>query len=90
MPRHYNIRILGSVQAVSFRHNAKIEADKLGIFGFVVNQPDGSVYVEVEGAEEKLQQFIEWCKSGPRHARVSNLEVTKEPVVGYLHFEIRK
>ena len=36
---------------------------------------DGSVSIEAEGEEENLQQFVEWCKRGPKFAQVDRCEV---------------
>lgn len=77
--KHVAITVKGRVQNVGFRHKAVQEATKHGITGFVMNQPDGTVYVEAEGQEGPVDAFIEWCKNGPNWARVDdfNLEVGK-------------
>ena len=54
--KHYNIRIFGIVQGVYFRASTKMEADRLGVNGFVQNEMDGSVYIEAEGSAEQLKQ----------------------------------
>lgn len=61
MKKHFNIVIFGRVQGIFFRATAKEQADKLNITGFARNEEDGSVYIEVEGAEEKLDKFLGWC-----------------------------
>jgi len=45
----YRLRIYGKVQGVFFRKYAQMTAQSLGLGGFVRNEPDGSVYAEVEG-----------------------------------------
>lgn len=74
MKKHVNIRISGKVQGVWFRKNAQIVADQLGVKGFVRNEPDGSVYLEAEGAPEPLERFIEWCGKGPERSEVKKVE----------------
>lgn len=69
------IRVFGRVQGVWFRASAKEEADKLGICGYVRNEPDGSVYIEAEGPDALLDAFIKWCGKGPELAKVKSLEV---------------
>lgn len=69
------IIIFGQVQGVFFRRNAKEEADKLGLTGWVRNDRDGSVEVMVEGPKEKLDEFVKWCKKGPPMGKVENVEV---------------
>ena len=74
MLKHLNIKILGRVQGVFFRHSAKQKAEELNIKGFARNEPDGAVYIEAEGIEENLKQFLDWCHYGPLLASVKKLE----------------
>ncbi len=68
------IKVFGRVQGVFFRHSARHEAEKLGLRGFVKNEDDGSVYMEVEGEEENIRKFVEWCRKGPPFANVERVE----------------
>ena len=68
------IYIRGSVQGVWFRKYTKDEAQRLGLSGFVRNEPDGSVYAEVTGPEEKLDHFLIWCHKGSPASRVDKVE----------------
>ncbi len=70
-----HLKILGDVQGVFFRRSAKIEAEKLGIVGWVRNNSDGSVEIMAQGHEDKIKKFIAWCKKGPPFAKVENVEV---------------
>jgi acylphosphatase len=90
MSRHLNIRISGKVQGVFFRASSKEIADSLGLFGFVQNEKDQSVYIEAEGDQEKLDQFVKWCRQGPPRAVVSNVNVADGTVVGFSSFDIRR
>lgn len=85
--RHLNIKIYGLVQGVFFRAEAKEEADKLGLTGFVKNMPDGSVYIEAEGEKNKLDKFIKWCNKGPMMARVEKVEVLEGSLKNFSKFE---
>jgi acylphosphatase len=67
-------RVQGLVQGVGFRYGVIRAAEDLGLKGFVENRPDGSVYVEAEGASEKLDQLELFLRGGPRPARVDHLE----------------
>lgn len=89
MRRHYSIRIHGAVQGVFFRHSAKMKADALGLAGYARNEKDGSVEIEIEGEEESLERFLEWCKRGPSAARVTRLScVPADALQGYEAFKI--
>lgn len=85
---HCRIQVTGKVQGVFFRTSAKEEADRLGITGFVRNQPDGSVYIEAEGLREALDAFIEWCRQGPRLAEVQNIEIEEGEIQHFKDFQI--
>lgn len=70
------LKIKGRVQGVFFRDNAKKEAKKLGIKGFVKNMENDTVLIHAQGEKEQLSRFIEWCKKGPEPAKVENIEIT--------------
>lgn len=74
MIKHLSIDIFGRVQNVSFRAYTQREADRLNLNGSVSNSPDGSVHIEVEGEESQLDEFIKWCRNGPKHAQVKKIE----------------
>ena len=74
---HLTILVQGKVQGVYFRANTKLVAKKIGLKGYVENRADGSVYIEVEGNNEQLDQFLDWCKRGPENAIVEK-RVEKE------------
>jgi len=55
------------------------EARKLpSLCGYVQNLPDGRVEAVFAGKEGEVLQIIEWCKQGPRLAKVTALEVKEE------------
>lgn len=70
-----DLKIYGQVQGVFFRQSAKIEADKLGLKGWVRNDADGSVEALAVGLRDKLEEFINWCKNGPDAATVEKVDI---------------
>ncbi len=82
----YRIHITGWVQGVGFRWRTSLEANRLGLKGYVRNLSDGRVYTEVEGPVEKLEQFVEWCKNGPGVVKDVNVETF--PPADYKEFRI--
>jgi acylphosphatase len=90
MLKHFNIKVAGRVQGVFFRASTKSAADALGIKGFVRNEADGSVYIEAEGEEQELENFISWCKHGPKTARVETFDVRPGDIKGYPDFQISR
>jgi acylphosphatase len=87
---HYSIRVTGKVQGVFFRAKTKEAAERLGIYGWARNEPDGSVHIEAEAPEEKMKEFIEWCQQGPRFAHVQSVQYESGPVEGYDNFIIQR
>jgi len=48
----------GRVQGVGFRATARSIARSYPITGWVRNEPDGSVLLEAQGSQEKIDAFI--------------------------------
>ena len=88
MMQHYKITIGGKVQGVYFRDSARRVATRLGLAGFARNQPDGSVYIEVEGDEENLKKFLIWCQKGPEEAVVQEVSHTAHQAIGHKGFKV--
>ena len=88
--KHLNITVNGKVQGVFFRMSTKAVADQLSVKGFCKNQPDGSVYIEAEGDDFSLENFLEWCNEGPLQVAVQNVEVVEGEVKNYRNFEVLK
>ena len=86
---HYNVIVKGKVQGVAYRASAIDMAIRLGVNGFVKNNRDGSVSCEIEGEEEMLHRFIQWCHHGPERAEVEHVSITEGDVRGYTSFEMR-
>ncbi|HEY9114450.1 MAG TPA: acylphosphatase [Bacteroidales bacterium] len=83
------LNIYGKVQGVGFRYYTQKKANELGLKGYVKNKADGSVYVEAEGGEVQLQEFINWCEEGPTWARVSKVEQQFVPLLGHADFQVK-
>ncbi|MCU0450080.1 MAG: acylphosphatase [Bernardetiaceae bacterium] len=86
--RHYILLISGKVQGCHFRVSAKSKAESLGIKGLVKNLPTGEVYVEAEGPDERLEEFVQWCEEGPCFAQVKNVNIKEVALKGFKCFEV--
>lgn len=83
------IKIYGRVQGVFFRMNAQKEAEKLNLVGWVKNEFDSSVLIEVRGEKENLDKFIQWCRQGSPSAKVEKINIQwKDDDKEYKKFEI--
>jgi len=81
--------IRGAVQGVGFRPFVYRLAAELGLNGWVNNTASG-VFVEVEGAREKLDQFLLRVeREKPAISFIQSLESSFADPVGYTAFEIR-
>ncbi len=85
-----HVFISGRVQGVFFRSTTQEVAEELGLTGWVRNLSDGRVEAVFEGEKEKVDRAIEFCRKGPRGARVTGIEVKWEEYTGeYKDFKIR-
>lgn len=90
MKSRVHIVIYGIVQGVGYRYSTYRKALQLGITGWVRNKNDGSVEAVFEGAREKLEEMLSWCREGPSGAYVSEIKVQwEEGDERYNNFEIR-
>ena len=78
----------GRVQGVFFRDTCRRVAVDAGVGGWVRNRPDGRVEACFEGEEDAVARLVSWCRVGPRHARITSVEVIDEEPVGEGKFRV--
>jgi acylphosphatase len=84
------VRVTGRVQGVSFRAWTRQEARRLGIAGWVRNEPDGAVTALLSGPDNAVDAMIRRLWNGPPTARVSGVEAEdRDPQDASTEFEIR-
>jgi acylphosphatase len=71
--KRIHLRITGRVQGVGFRWFVVAEGRRLGIGGWVRNNPDGSVELEAEGPPAALSSLRARVGKGPSAARVDQV-----------------
>lgn len=85
-----HVIIRGKVQGVFFRMETLHAAERVGVKGWVMNRPDGSVEALFEGDSENVDALLKWCRKGPPAADVKDVSVEEKPYTGeYLDFTIR-
>jgi acylphosphatase len=89
MAKAVTVKVTGRVQGVSFRWYAVQEAQRLGVTGWVRNEPDGSVGAHVEGEDDSVDAMVAWCRRGPSYASVRDVAVSEAQPAGAKRFEIR-
>lgn len=92
MAKHscYSLKISGKVQGVWYRKSTQIQAQALGLTGWVQNEVDGSVTCVAEGPEADLEALVTWCRHGPPHAKVFEINTESIAPVGAKSFEVRR
>lgn len=85
-----HVFIEGRVQGVGFRHFARVNAEEIGIYGWVKNLPDGRVEAVFAGPMDHIREMVSRCENGPGASRVDNIDVTIEEADGDINdFEVR-
>ena len=74
-----HIIFYGSVQGVGFRYRARHAADYYSCTGWVHNEWDGSVSMEIQGTEEAIDQVILTIEAG-RYVEITGMDVKTIPV----------
>jgi acylphosphatase len=88
-PSAFHAIVSGRVQGVGFRYEARREALRLRLFGWVRNLDDGSVELWAEGDGAVLAEFREWLTVGPSGAWVASVMVDpREPCGRYATFDV--
>ena len=80
----------GWVQGVGFRWRTRDIARRLGLQGYVRNQPDRTVQVVAEGPESALRELLSFLEAGPSGAVVERVDTRWLPSGSHLRgFEVR-
>lgn len=67
--------ISGRVQGVWYRESMRLQAERLGVTGWVKNVLDGRVEAMISGDADKVDAMINWAWKGPPMARVSHIDI---------------
>jgi acylphosphatase len=89
MDKAVSVRVTGRVQGVAFRWYAVEEAQRLGVSGWIRNEPDESVAGHFEGPDDAVDALVAWCRRGPSSASVRHVGVTEARATGAADFTIR-
>ncbi|MBB5324988.1 acylphosphatase [Anoxybacillus tepidamans] len=72
--RRLHAIVHGRVQGVGFRYYTQHEALKWDLTGWVKNNDDGTVELEVQGTDERIQMFMDKMHQGTPFAKVTKIE----------------
>ena len=79
----------GWVHGVGFRVFVARAAQSRGLAGWVRNRPDSTVEAVLEGEPDPVESVVELCRTGPRAADVTRVEIADEQPEGLRRFEVR-
>ncbi len=74
----------GWVQGVGFRYRAIHAAGHYGVTGWVRNDPDGSVTMEIQGMQEQIDSVIMAIERGT-YVRIEHMDVKTIPLIDNEH-----
>ena len=84
-----HFRFYGRVQAVGFRWYARTAATQYGATGWVRNEYDDSVTMEIQGTESVIEEVIAAIRRGS-YVRIDHMEVKEIPLENDEHgFRVR-
>ena len=72
--------ILGKVQGCGFRRRIRDIADQVGVAGWVRNNQDNSVTVEMQGTEEQIKTTLELVESSSNLIKIRKIDAVNIPV----------
>ncbi|MED4970419.1 acylphosphatase [Geobacillus sp. NFOSA3] len=79
--KRFHLIVHGRVQGVGFRYFTQYEALKRQLTGWVRNNDDGTVELEVQGNEEAIQLFIDTIREGTLFAKVTDVSAQEIPII---------
>ena len=75
-----HLRFHGDVQGVGFRWSARTIADRYGVTGWVRNNPDGTVTMEIQGTEEQIDSVIIAIERS-KFIQIDSMDVKSLPLI---------
>ncbi|MCD4747404.1 MAG: acylphosphatase [Bacteroidales bacterium] len=88
MKKLLNILISGDLRDAGIRFHTMQAAYKYGVRGTVRYIEDYSIFIIAEGEEDKLNNFVNWCKRGPLGVRVDKVEIEEGEIKNYKKFDM--
>lgn len=82
------IRFHGRVQEVGFRYTAKYAAQSIGLTGWVTNECDGTVLMEVQGQEQRINRLLMHLNHH-RYIQIEWMDSEEIPLVEEQSFRVK-
>lgn len=75
MLKRIEYKVKGRVQGVGYRYFCQTQLSALPVTGWVRNEPDGSVCLQVQGAAEEQEKIKHLLEAGPSFSKVTEVLV---------------
>lgn len=70
----FRIKLTGDLIRKGFRYQAIKQATALNLSGFIQYLRTGNgIYIHIQGEEDNVLQFIDWCKSGSHGCTIESM-----------------
>jgi acylphosphatase len=84
-----HVFVSGDLDGASFTQAVAEKAIEQGVTGWVRNLSAGRIEAVLEGPRDEVYRVVGLCRSGPNGARVSGVQVDREPPKNEKVFRIR-
>jgi len=87
--RCFQITISGETYGKGLRFSSMHIAHTLSIRGYVQYTRAGNIFIEAEGDDEHIDQFLAWCRNEATSPQVSSISIVEAAPKGHSSFDIR-
>jgi acylphosphatase len=84
------VRVTGRVQGVGFRAWSQTRAERLGLDGWVRNEPDGGVLALISGEARQVERMLDDLRDGPPGSAVTKVAAEDAEAPAERGFSIRR
>ncbi|XP_018052908.1 PREDICTED: acylphosphatase-1-like [Atta colombica] len=89
-----DFEVFGIVQGVFFRKYTQKRSKELGLKGWCMNSPNGTVIGHMEGTKAQINEMKQWLRYvGSPQSRIDKTEFRNEKEISkplFINFEVRK
>jgi acylphosphatase len=85
-----HVFVNGDLPGEEFCTAVAAKADEQGVTGWVKSLGDGRVEAVLEGPRDEVYRVVGLCRAGPSGARVSGVQVDREPPKNEKTFKIKR
>ena len=85
-----HVFVNGDLPGEEFCLAIESKANEQGVTGWVKTLSDGRVEAVLEGPRDEVYRVVGLCRAGPKGARVSGVQVDREPPKNEKSFKIKR